>query len=223
MDTVFVPVSGKCILSTRISNLFVMGENIPEKIVFQIKGETPEHCYLMYQRVGDNAPFIISVTKTFEDGITSLEWNPTLHFCAKQGIVKMQIIACDIADPSEVTEDEVVQLTKIASVEIADALVNPDDPEPMESIFTEYLEQFEGLLSDTEDVRDDAKGYADDSKGYADDAKGYADDAKGYAQEAEQALSSLDGRVTVLEGKVADLEVPAVITNSEIDDIFEEN
>ena len=209
MDTVFVPVSGKCILSTRISNLFVMGENLPEKVVFQIKGETPEHCYLMYQRSGDKAPFIISVTRTFEDGITSLEWNPTLHFCAKQGIVKMQIIACDIADPAEVTEDEVVQLTKIASVEIANALVNPDDPEPMESIFTEYLSQFESLLSDAEDARDDAKGYADD-------AKDYANDAKGYAHDAEQALSSLTERVTALE-------IPAVITNSEIDDIFEEN
>ena len=216
MDTVFVPVSGKCILSTRISNLFVMGENIPEKVVFQIKGETPEYCYLMYKRAGDNAPFIVNVTKTFEDGVTNLEWKPTLHFCAKQGIVELQIVACDIADPSEVSADEVVQLTKIASVEIADSFVDPDNPEPMESIFTEYLTQFEALLSDTEDVRDEAKGYADDSKGYA-------DDAKGYAEQVEQALIPLTERVTVLEGKVADLEIPAVITNNDIDDIFEEN
>jgi hypothetical protein len=209
MKTVCVPVSGKCILATRISSLFVMGENIPERVIFQIQAEVPQYCYLMYKRTGDSVPFIISLDKTFEDGVTSLEWKPTLHFCAKKGIVRMQIVACDIPDPSEVTEDDVVQLTKIASVDIAESFVDPENPEPMESIFTEYLSQFEDLLDETKQARDDAKDYADK-------AKDYANDAKGYAHDAEQALSSLTARVN-------DLEIPAIITNEEIDDIFEED
>lgn len=209
MNTVYVPVSGKSILATRISELFVKGENIPERVVFQINGQTPEFCYLMYKRAGDTSPFIITLEKTFEDGVTSLEWKPSLHFCAKQGMVEIQLIACDIADPSEVEGEEVVQLTKIATVQIAEAFVDPENPEPLDSIFTEYLTRFEGLLGDTEQARDDAKGYADD--------------AKRYAEEAEQALSSLEERVTVLEGKVENLEDPATITDEEIDDIFEEN
>lgn len=209
MDIVYVPVSGKSILATRISELFVKGENIPERVVFQINGQTPEFCYLMYKRIGDASPYIITLEKSYAEGVTNLLWKPSIHFCAKQGAVEIQLIACDISDPSAVEGEEVVRLTKIATVEIADAFVDPDNPEPLDSIFTEYLTRFEGLLGDTEDARDEAKGYADD--------------AKGYAEQAEQALSSLEERVTILEGKVEELETPAVITDEDIDDIFEES
>lgn len=209
MDTVYVPVSGKSILATRISELFVKGENIPERVVFQINGQTPEFCYLMYKRIGDASPYIITLEKSHAEGVTNLEWKPSIHFCAKQGTVEIQLIACDISDPSEVEGEEVVRLTKIATVEIADAFVDPDNPEPLDSIFTEYLTRFEGLLEDTEDARDEAKESADD--------------AKEYAEQAEEALSSLEERVTILEGKVEELETPAVITDEEIDDIFEES
>lgn len=216
MDTVYVPVSGKSILATRISELFVKGENIPERVVFQINGQTPEFCYLMYKRIGDASPYIITLEKSYAEGVTNLLWKPSIHFCAKQGAVEIQLIACDISDPSAVEGEEVVRLTKIATVEIADAFVDPDNPEPLDSIFTEYLTRFEGLLGDTEEARDEAKGYADD-------AKESADDAKEYAEQAEEALSSLEERVTILEGKVEELETPAVITDEEIDDIFEES
>lgn len=209
MDTVYVPVSGKSILATRISELFVKGENIPERVVFQINGQTPEFCYLMYKRIGDASPYIITLEKSYAEGVTSLLWKPSIHFCAKQGTVEIQLIACDISDPSAVEGEEVVRLTKIATVEIAEAFVDPDNPEPLDSIFTEYLTRFEGLLGDTEDARDEAKGYADD--------------AKGYAEQAEQALSSVEERVTILEGKVEELETPAVITDEDIDNIFEES
>ena len=209
MDTVYVPVSGKSILATRISELFVKGENIPERVVFQINGQTPEFCYLMYKRIGDVSPYIITLEKSYAEGVTSLLWKPSIHFCAKQGTVEIQLIACDISDPSAVEGEEVVRLTKIATVEIADAFVDPENPEPLDSMFTEYLTRFEGLLEDTEDARDEAKGYADD--------------AKGYAEQAEQALSSVEERVTILEGKVEELETPAVITDEDIDDIFEES
>lgn len=202
MDIVYVPVSGKSILATRISELFVKGENIPERVVFQFNGQTPEFCYLMYKRSGDASPYIITLEKSYAEGVTNLEWKPSIHFCAKQGMVGIQLIACDISDPSAVEGEEVVRLTKIATVEIANAFVDPENPEPLDSIFTEYLTRFEGLLEDTEEARDEAKEYA---------------------EQAEEALSSLGERVTILEGKVDGLETPAAITNEEIDDIFEES
>ena len=93
MDIVYVPISGKSILATRISELFVKGENIPERVVFQINGQTPEFCYLMYKRIGDASPYIITLEKSYAEGVTSLLWKPSIHFCAKQGAVEIQLIA----------------------------------------------------------------------------------------------------------------------------------
>lgn len=196
-------VSGNHIMTNEIKTAFVRGENIPATINFIIHDNSlPEFCYLMYQRPGDTAPYIVSLTKTVEGEFTKLAYSPTVHFCAKAGEVAIQLVACDIEDPSEVADSDesgLVKLTEIAIIEIADSLVDPDDPEPLESIFTEYLTQFENLLAQTQESERKAEGYAND--------------AKGYAEQAEQALSGLTERVGVLE-------IPAEITNAEIDDIF---
>lgn len=196
-------VSGNYIMTNEIRNAFVRGENVPATIDFIIHDNSlPEYCYLMYQRKGDKSPYIVSLTKTVEGEFTKLAYSPTVHFCAKAGVVAIQLVACEIEDPSEVADSDesaLVKLTEIATVEIADSLVDPENPKPLESIFTEYLTQFEDLLAQTQD-----------SEGKA---EGYANDAKGYAEQAEQALSGLTERVALLE-------IPAEITNSEIDDIF---
>lgn len=189
-------VSGNHIMTNEIKTAFVRGENIPAKVNFIIHdNDLPEFCYLMYQREGDKAPYIVSLEKTEDGEFTKLAYSPTVHFCAKAGEVAIQLVACDIEDPSEVADSDesgLVKLTEISTIEVADSLVDPENPEPLDSIFTEYLTQFEDLLAQT---------------------KGYADDAKGYAEQAEQALSGLTERVVVLE-------IPAEITNTEIDDIF---
>lgn len=203
-------VSGNYIMANEIRNRLVQGENIPVTINFIVNGTTlPDFCYLMYQRQGDTSPYIVSLDKTVEGDFTKLAYSPSLHFCAKAGTVAIQLIACDIEDPREVAdsdEDKFVKLTEIATIEIAKSLVDPEEPEPIESIFTEYLSQFESLLAQTQEAEENAKGYANE--------------AKGYAEDAEQALSGLDARVEVLEGKVENLETPAEITDAEIDDIF---
>ena len=57
-------VSGNHIMTNEIKTAFVRGENIPATINFIIHDNSlPEFCYLMYQRPGDTAPYIVSLTK----------------------------------------------------------------------------------------------------------------------------------------------------------------
>ena len=204
-------VNGKYIMTNQIRNILVQGENVPCTITFVIpRIDLPSFCYLMYQRVGDTAPYIISVERVQTDVATELSFQPSTHFCAKAGAVAIQLIACEIDDPQEVAdgdEDNIVKLTEIASINVAESMVNPDQPEPLESIFTEYLTQFESLLSQAQEAAGDAQTYAQQ-----------AEQAK---QDAIDALAGLTQRVGTLEGKVTNLETPVEITNAEIDGIFE--
>ena len=190
-------VNGNYIMTNHIRNILVQGENVPCTITFVIpRTDLPSFCYLMYQRVGDTAPYIISVERVQTDVATELSFQPSTHFCAKAGAVAIQLIACEIDNPHDVAdgdEDNIVKLTEIASINVAESMVDPLNPEPLESIFIEYLTQFESLLAQTQEAERGAEQARD---------------------EAVQALSGLTQRV-------GDLETPAEISDGEIDDIFE--
>lgn len=196
-------VSGNYIMTDQIRNALVMGENLPCTFAFYIKGtQLPSFCYLLYQRPGDKAPFIVPVLKTVTEWYTKLTYAPTLHFCEKAGEVAIQLIACEISDPEEVGEDDenVVKLTEVAIVNVSGSLVDPDNPQPLESIFTEYLTKYETLLAET---------------------KQQANRAGRYAQEAGQAKDDAIAALSGLTQRVGALETPVEISDSEIDDIFE--
>lgn len=139
-----------------IENALIRGENKPFTINFMFYEEIPENCYLMYQRQGDEAPYIVKLDKVTENGVSVLKYSPTLHFCAKEGKVDIQIVSCDIPDVSEATEDDVVDLTEITSVYIADSMTDPIDPEPIDSIFVVYLAKFESLVDKAEQYATEA-------------------------------------------------------------------
>ena len=145
--------------TTYIGNVLVRGENKPITVNFVSLDVFPANCYLMYQRPGDAAPYIVALQRLEVPTGTSLTYVPTIHFCAKAGSVKIQIIACDI-DPEQATEDDVVKLTEIAAVNVADSMSDPLDPEPLDSIFTTYLSQFESLKEQATEEAGKAREYA---------------------------------------------------------------
>ena len=115
--------------TTYISNVLVRGENKSLTIGFDFYRPIPDRCFLMYQREGDEAPYIVEVEKVSQIGIrTELRYKPSIHFCAKAGEVRIQLVSCDV-DPSEATEEQVVDLTEVASIFIADSMTDPEDPE----------------------------------------------------------------------------------------------
>lgn len=198
-DTYNAQVCGNYIMTSHIRNVLVKGENVPVTFKFVLdRTDLPDYCYLMYQRAGDNAPTIVSLEKVVTSSQTELNFEPTLHFCAVAGEVKIQLLVCEI-DIDNASDEDMVNLTEIATVNVADALVDPVEPTPIESIFTEYLTQFEQLKEDAEQS---------------------ASDAEEYAQDAHDALSGLEKRVGDAENAITDLQTPAEIQQYEIDAIF---